>query len=414
MSVPRPTICHLSNENENHTCDLTCALVKELLSSEQVFNVDDSNEVNNIVNSAGQLTQSNTCELNQTCDFLNGYSQPSLLEQRGETSMFLNTEESLFEYFSRNVEKHSLPLLTNNLSGHYPTNNCIKTNTISLDGIRRLTSSREVVSVGSSSGVNENVNLFSTPEGLSNGDTIPATSHRTLQDPEEQIMFLLTVPNPTNLNPYHSHEKLVQFYFSNCAEIPLKFKSLSFVTSTVLISCNPGFTKCNKKKPTRLSVFVKDEITIHLPLPQDQNLVNYFFQNYSVELMSILQVNCYEFYEEDLDFTVVEFKKTLASQAKINVENNTATIVVPIKRDNSTKRKKRKEAKKTVKVEESERQCKGEKKISFVQIVDFEGNLLGRSECFWSRSKSRIEMEKKKGKKSRGDNNDNNSVTPAE
>ncbi|KAL9651311.1 hypothetical protein ABK040_001263 [Willaertia magna] len=208
------------------------------------------------------------------------------------------------------------------------------------------------------------------------------------------------ISTPSSLNSCHSTNN-TQTIIEECKLIEndkiilndeiFRIKINSNLTSSlndmnaIAISCQEGLEMNKKAKPTKYSVYVNDTLNVNIPN-------NCKFHLATVELRVILKSSeMTTFFEENLEEnTIVELKQV------IHITNNTSTISTidfPIKRDNSSKRRVRNEAKQEKKAN-SNSGCT--RKIGFIQIVDSEGNVLLRTESFWCKSKSREEMRKKK------------------
>ncbi|KAF0974274.1 hypothetical protein FDP41_006884 [Naegleria fowleri] len=174
------------------------------------------------------------------------------------------------------------------------------------------------------------------------------------------------------------------------------------------MTCKPGFTSNTTHKPrgSTHSVFVNDETTIHLPKFTSQTLYSQFLSNTQIQLRAYLGNDKENGFATNIshleDVTVVEFSEMLSTNVANSHSHAMSQIRVPIKRDNTSKRGKRKE--KIILKDPSivEKKKKGEtapKKIIFMVIVDnLSGDILYRSDMLWSRSKTKREMDKKKTK----------------
>ncbi|KAL9657273.1 hypothetical protein ABK040_011493 [Willaertia magna] len=242
--------------------------------------------------------------------------------------------------------------------------------------------------------------------------TLNMKENRCLLD-QQQLFFFLNISsllcsmngNEESNTTTFLHKKLMEWLISDFSEIPLNIKQKDFIHSVIETKCNPQFEVCHQNTPTRLSVFVNNDITIHFPIPSDKRLYTHLFRNYRVELRSLLLRSNKELFNDNLEYTLLEQSDTLL-QMKRN--GSLLQVFVPIKRQNTVRLKKRKEARqqlinlKQIEIkEEEENTYKGEKKLCFIQIVNNEGQVLGRTETFWVRSKTKDEMcnKKKRGKK---------------
>jgi len=169
--------------------------------------------------------------------------------------------------------------------------------------------------------------------------------------------------------------------------------------SSLIMTCKPEFTLNTHHKPRGAcySTYVNDEITIHVPISNQQ--VKQTLSSCHVELRGYLG-NAQE--ESNVtntagleDVSVVEFRENI----KFDHKSDCMEIRIPFKRDNTSKRGKRREK---ISSQQTQNKKKGEtapKKIDFILLVDSNTNeILYRSDMFWARSKTRKEMDAKREK----------------
>ncbi|EFC42406.1 predicted protein [Naegleria gruberi] len=211
--------------------------------------------------------------------------------------------------------------------------------------------------------------------------------------------------------------------------------------TSIILTCNPKFTINIYHKPLGAthSVFVNDDILVHIPRFDSNRIEDLFCDRVQLQMRSYLVSSVVENPNEVINnisqidhLTALEFYENLSDSRFVsNLQDPNLpsgfSIKVPIKRDNTSKRGKRKEKLNSVIASSSspnnnnklphsddsdnsssfieytsspKKKKKGEsapKKIIFLLLIDRDsGDILYRSELLWQRSKTKREMEQKK------------------
>ncbi|KAL9648528.1 hypothetical protein ABK040_012642 [Willaertia magna] len=243
-----------------------------------------------------------------------------------------------------------------------PINHQVLSNVIQLNGVRRL-NNRHVPyrSTTPSLACNDLKSPEHEPHAI--GNTIPAITIQEINNDcmsvaskkestnssitEEQLQLSFFLNNsPMLVSEENSvatlHKQLQDCLINGFSKISQDSKQTDFVLSIIETKCNPQFEKCSNNNPTRLSVFVNNYISIQFPLPSDSTLSTYLTQEYKVELRTLLIKSDMELYNDNLNYTLLEQSSPLYEIRPNRKDSSILDIVVPIKRDNTTKLKKRK------------------------------------------------------------------------
>ncbi|EFC37055.1 predicted protein [Naegleria gruberi] len=175
--------------------------------------------------------------------------------------------------------------------------------------------------------------------------------------------------------------------------------------TSISCQCEGGFelnnnTKVSRPRGAPFSIYVNDKlnVTISTQFLSENNLNQ---SSVTISLKTFL-------FEDVSSLDSLEEYTINLNQAKM--VNNQLQITIPIRRDNTTRRKTRKSTAKSIKGEETaedlERKKKmrrslnqeATKKVSYIQVIANQ-QVLATSQNMWCRSKTRSEMEKKKGRK---------------